>query len=151
MFVNTCGGDQNPLPRRSVELCRRYGHLLAAAVEDALKQTLKPVSPSLRTAFRYVDLAYLKVATREDLSAALRDSNAIRARWAARMLRKLEAGETFAASYPYPVHAWQLGEPVDEGLPRRLIDVLEIEHQRPRYSLVGFIEQHQPRALARQL
>jgi hypothetical protein len=112
MFVNTCGGDQNPLPRRSVELCRRYGHLLAAAVEDALKQPLKPVSPSLRTAFRYVDPAYLKVATREDLSAALRDSNAIRARWAARMLRKLEAGETFAASYPYPVHAWQLGEEV---------------------------------------
>ncbi len=29
MFVNTCGGDQNPLPRRSVELCRRYGHMLA--------------------------------------------------------------------------------------------------------------------------
>jgi neutral ceramidase len=109
MFVNTCGGDQNPLPRRSVELCRRYGHQLAAAVDDALKRPLKPVSSSLRTAFRYADLAYLKVATREELSAALRDSNAIRARWAARMLRKLEAGETFAPSYPYPVHAWRLG------------------------------------------
>lgn len=29
MFVNTCGGDQNPLPRRSVELCERYGRELA--------------------------------------------------------------------------------------------------------------------------
>lgn len=25
MFVNTCGGDQNPLPRRSVELCEKMG------------------------------------------------------------------------------------------------------------------------------
>jgi hypothetical protein len=112
MFVNTCGGDQNPLPRRSVELCRHYGHQLAAAVEEALKLLLKPVSSSLRTAFRYVDLAYLKVASREDLTAALRDPNAIRARWAARMLRKLDAGQAFAPSYPYPVHAWQLGEEV---------------------------------------
>ena len=29
MFVNTCGGDQNPLPRRTVELCEKYGHMLA--------------------------------------------------------------------------------------------------------------------------
>ena len=110
MFVNTCGGDQNPLPRRSVELCRRYGHMLAIAVEEGMKQPLKPVSPSLETAFEYVELPYLKVVTREELTAALRDNNAIRARWAARMLRQLDAGEKFLPSYPYPVHAWQLGE-----------------------------------------
>jgi hypothetical protein len=91
-------------------LCRRYGHQLAAAVEEAMNQPLKPVSSSLRTAFQYVDLAYLKVVTREDLAAALRDANAIRARWAARMLRKLEAGEEFRPSYPYPVHACRLGD-----------------------------------------
>jgi neutral ceramidase len=109
MFVNTCGGDQNPLPRRTVELCQRYGHMLAAAVEDTLKRPLKSVSPGLRTAFEYVDLPYLKVVTREDLQAVLKDPNAIRARWAARMLKKLDAGEKFASSYPYPVHAWRLG------------------------------------------
>jgi len=110
LFVNTCGGDQNPLPRRSVDLCRRYGHMLAAAVEEALKEPLKPVGSTLRTAFEYVDLPYLCVATREELDAARRDGNAIRVRWAERMLRKLDAGETFKPSYPYPVHAWRLGE-----------------------------------------
>jgi neutral ceramidase len=110
LFVNTCGGDQNPLPRRSVDLCRRYGLMLSAAVEETLKQPLKPVSSSLRTAFAYVELPYLKVVTREELTAALRDDNAIRARWAARMLRKLDAGEEFRLSYPYPVHAWRMGE-----------------------------------------
>src|SRR5436305_6287798 len=81
----------------------------AAAVEWAIKQPLKPVSPSLATAFEHVDLPYLKVVTREELAARLDDKNAILARWAARMLRKLDAGETFAPTYPYPVHAWRLG------------------------------------------
>lgn len=110
MFVNTCGGDQNPLPRRSVELCHKYGSMLAAAVEETLERPLKPVSKGLRTAFEYVDLPYLKVVDREELHALLQDANAIRARWAARMLQKLANGEKFAPSYPYPVHAWRLGE-----------------------------------------
>lgn len=115
LFVNTCGGDQNPLPRRSVELCQRYGHMLADAVDAALKQPMRPVTPELHTAFQYVDLPYLKVVTREELTATLADpsknknKNAILARWATRMLRKLDAGETFSSSYPYPVHAWRLG------------------------------------------
>jgi Neutral/alkaline non-lysosomal ceramidase, N-terminal len=109
MFVNTCGGDQNPLPRSSVELCQRYGHMLASAVEEALKQPLEGVSTGLRTAFAYVELPYLQVASREELLSARQGDNPIRARWAARMLEKLEQGETFLASYPYPVHAWRLG------------------------------------------
>jgi hypothetical protein len=109
MFVNTCGGDQNPLPRRSVELCERYGHRLAVGVEDALKQPLKSVSAGLRTAFEYVELPYLDVVTRAELEGFSRDSNAIRARWAQRLLKNLDAGEKFGASYPYPVHVWRLG------------------------------------------
>jgi hypothetical protein len=110
MFVNTCGGDQNPLPRRTVELCERYGHLLAVGVEEALDQPLKPVSAELRTAFEYVDLPYLKVVDRDDLHVMLQGNTAIRARWAARMLQKLDAGETFPVAYPYPIHAWRLGD-----------------------------------------
>ncbi|MFA5190719.1 MAG: neutral/alkaline non-lysosomal ceramidase N-terminal domain-containing protein [Verrucomicrobiia bacterium] len=109
MFINTCGADQNPLPRRKVELCERYGQMLAEGVENALKQPMKRVSPSLRTAFESVELAYDKVVTREELQADLQHKSAIRARWAARMLSKLDAGEKFAASYPYPLHAWRLG------------------------------------------
>lgn len=110
MFVNTCGGDQNPLPRRSVELCQRYGQMLADGVEQALKQTPQPIAPSLRTAFELVDLPYLQVVSREDLTKAMQEANAIKARWAARLLKKLDQGERFSASYPYPVHAWRLGQ-----------------------------------------
>jgi hypothetical protein len=116
MFVNTCGGDQNPLPRRSVELCQKYGHELAVGVEHALRAPLKAIEPSLRTAFAMVELPYLELASPEELQAAVTGDNAIRARWAKRMLAKRAAGETFSASYPYPLHAWRLGDTLMIGM-----------------------------------
>ncbi len=109
LFVNTCGGDQNPLPRRKVELCEKYGRMLTDAVEEALRKPMKAVGPGLRTAFAYVDLPYLQVATRAELQGFAKGAHPIRKRWAERMLRKLDAGEKFAPSYPYPLHAWRLG------------------------------------------
>ena len=109
LFVNTCGGDQNPLPRRSVELCQKYGHMLAIGVEEALNQPLQPVSSGLKTAFELINLPYLAVMSRDDLHGFLQDSNAIKARWAARMLQRLDAGAKFETAYPYPLHAWRLG------------------------------------------
>ena len=109
MFVNTCGGDQNPLPRREVVLCEKYGHMLAVAVEEVLAKPLTPVSSGLKLAFEMVDLRYLNVVSREELTALLEDSNALKARWAKRLLAKLDAGDQFPAAYPYPIHAWQLG------------------------------------------
>ena len=83
LFVNTCGGDQNPLPRRTVELCRGYGQQLASAVEDALRGPMKPIRPELKTAFESVELPYLKVVTREELAGRVNDANPILTRWAA--------------------------------------------------------------------
>ncbi len=109
MFVNTCGGDQNPLPRREVELCRKYGRMLADAVTEALTVPLQAVSGRLQTAFELIDLPYLQVVSAADLRALLQDSNSLKARWAVRMLAKLEAGDKFETASPYPVHVWLLG------------------------------------------
>jgi len=111
MFVNTCGGDQNPLPRRKIELCRKYGHMLAVGVEEALaKKPLRPVAPGLKTAFEYVPLAYQKLVTREMLTKAQKSNNRIERRWATRLLGKLDNGAKFSPTYPYPIHAWRLGK-----------------------------------------
>jgi neutral ceramidase len=110
MFVNTCGGDQNPIPRRSLELCQKYGHQLAVAVEETLKGEFSPIAPQLKTAFEMVELPYLAVMSRAELETLTKDGNAIKARWATRLLKKLDAGETFESAYPYPLHAWQLGK-----------------------------------------
>ena len=116
LFINTGGGDQNPLPRREVVLCEQYGNRLSKAVEDALQHQFKPVPSELHTAFKFVDLDYLSSPTREELEDALdeyeMDKSArarIHASWASRMLKKLDAGEQLATSYSYPVQVWKLG------------------------------------------
>lgn len=109
LFLNTCGGDQNPLPRRTVELCAAYGERLAEGVEGALRQPLRPVSGELRTAFEFADLAYDTVVTRDALQGFSQSANAIQARWAKRLLGELDRGAVFEASYPYPVQAWGVG------------------------------------------
>lgn len=110
MFVNTCGGDQNPLPRRSVELCQKYGGMLANAVNSTIASgKLESVSSRLDTRFEIVQLPYLQVMDRAALEQFASEGNAIRARWAVRMLKRLDKGDQFEGEYPYPIHFWRLG------------------------------------------
>jgi hypothetical protein len=109
MFHAGCGADQNPLPRRSVELCRKYGDQLAAAVEQTLAAPMRPLAARLRTAYATVDLDFQRHPTRDELQRASTKSG-IRARWAARMLAMLDRGQSFPKSYPYPMLAWRLGD-----------------------------------------
>ena len=110
MFFNACGGDQNPLPRRKLELCKQYGKMLSEAVEEVLSEPMQPVSGGLRSAFEFVDLAYEELVTREKLLPIANGARALHARWAKRMLKKIDEGVTFPTSYPYPVQAWRLGD-----------------------------------------
>ncbi|MBC8873369.1 MAG: neutral/alkaline non-lysosomal ceramidase N-terminal domain-containing protein [Planctomycetes bacterium] len=110
LFFNACGGDQNPIPRRKVELCEQYGKMLSDAVEEVLAGTMQPVSGGLRSAFEFVDLAYEELVTREKLLPIANGGRALQARWAKRMLKKIDDGVTFPTSYPYPVQAWQIGD-----------------------------------------
>ena len=108
MFFAACGADQNPLPRGSVELGRKYGNMLAESVEQVLREPMKPVDPKLQTAFDFVDLDYHRTMTREDLQGYVRKGG-IYGRWARRMLKQLDEGNTFPTSYPYAVQVWKLG------------------------------------------
>ncbi len=116
LFFTGAGGDQNPLPRRDVQLCEQYGNRLADAVEKALAGEMTAVPSELHTAFEFVDLDYLAPPTRKELEDAIRkreqDQSArvrIRASWAGRMLNIMDSGEPFPSSYPYPVQVWKLG------------------------------------------
>ena len=109
MFYMGCGADQNPLPRRTVELCQKYGSMLAGAVDDVLAKSLRPVAPRIRAAFEVLDLPFGEQPTREELEATAKKSG-YTARWAKRLLDELDAGRVWATSYPYPVQVWKLGE-----------------------------------------
>ncbi|MBC7853140.1 MAG: hypothetical protein IAF94_06870 [Pirellulaceae bacterium] len=111
LFVTGCGGDQNPLPRRTVELCEKYGNQLAAGVEEVLRgKEQEPLRPQLRTAFESVELAFDKIATRPELEDYAKGTNPIRVRWARRFLKQLDAGQPLAKSAPYAIQVWRLGD-----------------------------------------
>ena len=108
MFVAGCGADQNPLPRRSVELCREYGKMLAGAVDEVLAEPMEPVAPRLATALEFIQLKYGERPTPDYLKAKIARGG-YQGRWAKRMLTIIETGEPFETEYRYPVQAWKLG------------------------------------------
>ena len=109
MFFNTCGADQNALPRRQVALCEKYGRMLAESVGEVLAGPMQPVAGGLRTAFEFVDLDYDELVTPQTLKPVAEGPSALHARWAQRMLGLIEAGVELPTSYPYPVQVWKLG------------------------------------------
>ena len=97
------------MPRRTIELTRKNGLKLAAAVEEALAKPLRPLKPKLKTAFAFVELPFEKTMTAADLKD-FSSKGPHYERWAKRMLAKLQAGEMFPSSYPYAVQVWKLGD-----------------------------------------
>jgi hypothetical protein len=108
MFWQGCGADQNPLPRRTVELCRKYGEMLADSVNKVINDRMRPVQPQLRTGFEMIELRYGEQPTKEELQELAKQEN-YRGRWAQHYLDVLNSGGTFPKSRPYHVQVWRLG------------------------------------------
>jgi neutral ceramidase len=113
MFVAGCGADQNPLPRRTVELAEHYGRMLAEATEQVVLTGLAPVGDRAESLYAEVPLAYAKVPTRADLLAEGMSTDRYVANRAKQLLARIDAGETLSPTYPYPVQAWSLGKEVE--------------------------------------
>lgn len=110
MFVTGCGGDQNPLPRRTVELAEKYGGELAVAVDEVLASPMHAVEGPLASAYEEVPLPFAGLPTKADLEAQSRDKDPIAARRAESLLATLKAKGSLDPSYPYPVQVWRLGD-----------------------------------------
>lgn len=109
LFWAGCGADQNPLPRRSVELAQQYGGQLATAVEEVLKGSMKPIMSELNATYREIDLALDKLPTREQLVQDATTGNKFEAQRARTLLANLQAGKPLSQTYPYPIQTWRLG------------------------------------------
>jgi hypothetical protein len=110
-FWMGCGGDANPLPRSTVELCHRYGHRLADAVEEVLEGKMVPIRGSAKVRYATVRLPLAEILTRERIVADKESkTHAIRRR-AERLFSLLEGGGKIDDHYRYyPVQAWKLGD-----------------------------------------
>lgn len=110
LFFQGCGGNQNALPRKTVPLAKQYGQELALAVDAAMETEMTELEPKLSTAYSEVVIEMENAPSREELtSIASKESGYIK-NWALNMIKKVDRGEKFIQSYPYPVQFWKLGD-----------------------------------------
>ncbi|MBN9517130.1 neutral/alkaline non-lysosomal ceramidase N-terminal domain-containing protein [bacterium] len=109
MFWAGCGADQNPLPRRTVELARGYGKQLADAVDAVLAKPMPPVGGATSATYREIPLPLHEIPSREALLKTAESQNKYEAARAKLLLKQLETPGGIPADYPYPVQTWKLG------------------------------------------
>jgi hypothetical protein len=112
LFWAGCGGDQNPIPRRKVELAEKYGGELATAVDQVLAGKLQPVAAKLTASYQEIPLAFGELPTREQLATDAASANPYIASRAKSLLTQVDAGEALPTTYPYPITLWSLGDNV---------------------------------------
>ncbi len=111
LFMTGCGADTNPLPRRKLELCEKYGKALGTSVETVLAGKLMPVRGPMRAALQHVDLAFESIPSRDVLEkTAATGPRETDKRWARFLLEQLDATGKLAGSHAYPVQIIGLGE-----------------------------------------
>jgi hypothetical protein len=111
LFWIGCGADANPLPRGTVDLCRKYGRELADAVDEVLGEAMTPVRGTFAARYATVALPLDKLPTREQLAGDLLSKQVAVRRRAQRLTRVLDEGGRIEDHYRhYPVQVWRLGD-----------------------------------------
>jgi neutral/alkaline ceramidase-like enzyme len=108
LFCMGCGADQNPLPRRTVELAQSYGTRLSSSVDQVLAGPTENVEPTLQTTHEFVKLKMQGLPKAEELRTMAAGTSDYRQRWATRMIA-LAATNNVPDEYRYPVTVWRLG------------------------------------------
>jgi neutral ceramidase len=104
-----CGADQNPTPRRTMELVLQYGEALAAEAKRLATSELTPVNGPVECRTKTIELAYDKLPTREEWQALAESKTAAVAYQAKKNLARLDRGESIPTHLPYLVQTWNFG------------------------------------------
>lgn len=112
MFWAGCGADQNPLPRRTVDLAKGYGQRLGAAVGEVINGTMHAVDSALKTSYEEVDLPLQELPTVEELNNRLKSDQKYERGRAEYILSRLGDKKEVDNTYPYPIASWRIGKDV---------------------------------------
>jgi neutral ceramidase len=110
MFHTGCGADQNPLPRRKIELAMKYGRMLATSVDEVLGSEMKPVAGKLTTKFKDINLEFASLPSKERLAEEAKSNSYFVRNRANYLQRQWKELGHLQKEYPYPVQVWKLGE-----------------------------------------
>lgn len=116
LFWAGCGADQNPLPRRTVELAANYGRQMADAVSKVLAKDMTPITGKLHLQYVEIDLPLAELPTNEAIQKDTESTDEYIAARAKMLLEEIERNGKLNATYPYPVQLWRLGDAVDFAL-----------------------------------
>src|SRR6185369_3357205 len=106
LFFAGCGADQNPLPRRTVELAQDYGRSLAGSVDAALAGVMHSVDGNLESRYNEVPLALDKLPSRDELvaqSQLTENKDKYVVLRASALLKQIDGGRPLSQTYPYPL------------------------------------------------
>jgi len=110
LFVAGCGADQNPLPRRTVELSEQYGRKMADAVREVSGKQNSAITGKLHAQYRELDLPFSQLPTRKDVEKELASSNRYLVGRAKKLLSQWDKNGSLSPTYPYPVQTLKLGD-----------------------------------------
>ncbi|MEE2676052.1 MAG: neutral/alkaline non-lysosomal ceramidase N-terminal domain-containing protein [Planctomycetota bacterium] len=110
MFWAGCGADQNPLPRRTVELAKHYGQRVAQSVDSVLRGTMASVEGTLVAHYKEIDGRTQEPIDRDRLNELLANGNQYEKPYAQYLLKQLGSSVSLPNSYPYPIQTWHLGD-----------------------------------------
>jgi len=110
LFVAGCGADQNPLPRRSMELTRMYGEILAEAVRQVVAGRMKPLSGPLQATYGTAKVSFQKAPTKQELEQRLQTQSGREKAHTEFLLATLKRDGKLPDSYDYPIRVWRIGD-----------------------------------------
>lgn len=105
-----CGADQNPNPRRTMELVKQYGEDLGAEAKRLAQGELKPVNGLMECQAKQIDLAFDKLPTREEWETLAASKTPAISYHAKKNLARLDRGEKLPTELPYLVQRWSFGD-----------------------------------------
>ena len=109
LFMAGCGGDQNPYPRRTLDLARQHGRALANAVEAALETRPRAIAGQLRSRYGEVTLDF-DAPTVEEFRLRLSSPVENERRHAERLLAEYERTGVVRQTYDYPIQVAHVGD-----------------------------------------
>ena len=108
LFMQLCGGDQNPNPRGTLDLARQHGQALATEVDRVLGTELHAVRPPIRTAREAIPLDFAP-HTRQTFEDEVKNTDKFRQRRARLMLAAYDRRKPIRR-VSYPVQAMRFNQ-----------------------------------------
>lgn len=107
-FFQGAGGDQNPLPRRTLTLAKQYGKSLAASVERVIEEDMTELAPKFKSSSANIDLPLTSPPTLGELEKIQKEAGSgYIYEWSSNLIDQYKSGKPILKSYPnYPIQVW---------------------------------------------